>query len=76
MRPDSPTPEVAGSILVVPTEDADCEGDDDESEPAEDRGLAVLRAPAAHAPGEVGGMLDSSGGSTRLSGVLGSSGSR
>ena len=54
MRPDSPTPEVACSILVVPTDDAEREGDDDEGEPAEDGRLAVMRAPAPHSAGEVG----------------------
>ena len=49
----------AGGVLVDlggAADDAEGEGDDDEREPAEDRGLAVLRAPPAHAPGEVGGM--------------------
>ena len=75
MRPDSPTPEVAGSILVVPLRMPAAKAT---TTKASQPKIAVLRccAPSGLAPGEVGGTLDSSGGSTRLSGVLGSSESR
>ena len=42
-------------------DDAEREGDDDEGKPAEDGGLAVLGAPSAHTPGEVGGFTWSIG---------------
>ena len=40
--------------LLGPADNAEREGDEDEAEPAEDGGLAVLRAPTPHPAGEIG----------------------
>ncbi len=44
-----------GCLLCPDDEHANCERDEDEGEPPEDRDLAVMSAPAAHATGQVRG---------------------
>ena len=54
MRPDSPGPDVVGSMFFVADHASDAEGDDHERQPAEGCGLPVGGAPATHAGRDVG----------------------
>ena len=57
IRPDSPGPDVFGSTFFVPTMPPMPKATTTRCEPAERRGLPVVRAPATHAGGQVASLL-------------------